>query len=261
MCFCKGREHYRCHVYTLTKIKEGIVFKVLDNIIPKPNGDIKLREMNDGFQIEFINGSVIRIMKISEYAKWHRFNGVIIDSDIITQIAREIILSLEEFGVKDNWKERIYYCPISADDVTESEKYKRSLKYVLERMEMDMQIRNNNFEKEYMYMLNENTYNMPIRTVEKDNSKILVFNALGIPKDDITYNVEFVNKTKKSYLVVKGETDLEYVNYKNGINIREEINTDIYSGYDVGIENGLIFIRLHEIANTRPVLVDYGENK
>ena len=40
--------------------------------------------------------------------------------------------------------------------------------------------------------------------------------------------------------------------------VRMKIDTDIYDGYDVYIENGLVFVRLHEIVNEAPVLKDYG---
>ena len=116
-------------------------------------------------------------------------------------------------------------------------------------------------EKEYECMFISNEYNTPIRTIEKDNNKILVFNALGIPKENIEYKTEFVNKSKESYLVVQGNVELVDLNYENGINIRMRIDTDIYDGYDIYIENGLVFVRLHEIVNEAPVLKDYGINE
>ena len=66
------------------------------------------------------------------------------------------------------------------------------------------------------------------------------------------------DKSKESYLVVQGSVELKDINYENGINIRMKIDTDIYDGYDVYIENGLVFVRLHEIVNEAPVLKDYG---
>lgn len=90
---------------------------------------------------------------------------------------------------------------------------------------------------------------------------ILVFNALGIPRENIDYKTEFVNKSKESYLVVQGNVELKDLNYENGINIRMKIDTDIYDGYDVYIENGLVLVRLHEIVNEAPILKDYGMNK
>ena len=103
-----------------------------------------------------------------------------------------------------------------------------------------------------------NEYNQPIRTIEKDNNKVLVFNALGIPKENIEYKTEFVNKSKETYLTVHGSVELADLNYENGVNVRMKIDTDIYDGYDVIIENGLVFVRLHEIVNEAPVLKDYG---
>ena len=158
--------------------------------------------------------------------------------------------------------ERIYTVGISKDDIEKSKKYitrgLRSNRVIVD----DLFFMNEKlFEKEYECMFISNEYNAPIRTIEKDNNKILVFNALGIPRENIEYKTEFVNKSKESYLVIQGSVELKDLNYENGINIRMKIDTDIYDGYDVYIENGLVFVRLHEIVNEAPVLKDYGMNE
>ena len=84
------------------------------------------------------------------------------------------------------------------------------------------------------------------------------FNALGIPRENIEYKTEFVNKSKESYLVIQGKVELKDINYENGINICVRIDTDIYDGYEVKIKDGLIRVVLHEIKNEAPVLKDYG---
>ena len=77
-------------------------------------------------------------------------------------------------------------------------------------------------------------------------------------KDMITYETEFVNKTKQTYLNIKGEFKREIIGFENDINVHLRIDTDIYDGYEVHIEDGLVTVILHEIKNEAPVLKDYG---
>ena len=120
-----------------------------------------------------------------------------------------------------------------------------------------------NYEIKFMMYFDENThevmtYDAPVVTKEVNNDKVMLYEAWGIPKDMITYETEFVNKSKETYLTVQGSVDLADLNYENGINVRMKIDTDVYDGDDVIIEIGLVFIRLHEIVNEAPVLKDYG---
>ena len=101
-------------------------------------------------------------------------------------------------------------------------------------------------------------YDSAYITKEINNDKIMLFLAMGIPKENITYETEFINKTKQTYLNIKGEFKDEVIGFNNNINIHLRIDTDIYDGYDVFIDNGLVFVRLHEIINEAPVLKDYG---
>ena len=289
MRFCETEYKYRCGVYVTSKVKRDIVVQVISNIIPQINKD-DIRIVNRSYEscVEYKNGSCIQVLSPSEMNRGCRFNGVIVEDEIsnerISQIILPCLMSLRletgSFSHDDNPRLREYYCHIGSDDVIKSERQK-SLLYVLSssysdrkhgdnldsmlefiRFIQNREVNNSiKFEKEYMCMWNENNYNTPIRTTEKDNCKILVFNALGIPKERISYRTEFVNKSKELYLLVKGEVDFDEYDYKNGINIREKINTDIYDGYEITIGDGLIVIKLHEILNEKPVLVDYGENK
>ena len=173
---------------------------------------------------------------------------------------KPMIIGFEKYEDFKEVDKRIFTVSINMDDIYESEKHKQIYPNDLEVEKMLQEQRKmlNNFEKENECMFISNEYNTTIRTIEKDNSKILVFNALGIPRENIEYKAEFVNKSKESYLVVQGSVELKDINYENGINIRMKIDTDIYDGYDVYIENGLVFVRLHEIVNEAPVLKDYG---
>ena len=267
MNFCENKEKYKCGIYVENPERIKIVANVISNLLPVPNRNIELKMNRYDAGARWQNGSIIRIINASENVRGQRFNGVIIDNDIDNRIVSCVIMPtirpIRVFNEEtDNeMYERIYTVGISKDDIEKSKKYitrgLRSNRVIVD----DLFFMNEKlFEKEYECMFISNEYNAPIRTIEKDNNKILVFNALGIPRENIEYKTEFVNKSKESYLVVHGSVELKDLNYENGINIRMKIDTDIYDGYDVYIENGLVFVRLHEIVNEAPILKDYGIN-
>ena len=268
MNFCENKEKYKCGIYVENPERIKIVANVISNLLPVPNRNIELKMNRYDAGARWQNGSIIRIINASENVRGQRFNGVIIDNDIDNRIVSCVIMPtirpIRVFNEETDKEmyERIYTVGISKDDIEKSKKYitrgLRSNRVIVD----DLFFMNEKlFEKEYECMFISNEYNAPIRTIEKDNNKILVFNALGIPRENIEYKTEFVNKSKESYLVVHGSVELKDLNYENGINIRMKIDTDIYDGYDVYIENGLVFVRLHEIVNEAPILKDYGMNE
>ena len=268
MDICENKEKYKCGIYVENPERIKIVANVISNLLPVPNRNIELKMNRYDAGARWQNGSIIRIINASENVRGQRFNGVIIDNDIDNRIVSCVIMPtirpIRVFNEETDKEmyERIYTVGISKDDIEKSKKYitrgLRSNRVIVD----DLFFMNEKlFEKEYECMFISNEYNAPIRTIEKDNNKILVFNALGIPRENIEYKTEFVNKSKESYLVVHGSVELKDLNYENGINIRMKIDTDIYDGYDIYIENGLIFVRLHEIVNEAPVLKDYGMNE
>lgn len=279
MRFCEREYNYKCGIYITTEANKDIVMKVIDNMLPAIGREVEIRNSQCESSVRYPNGNIIRIVRANSGARGQRFNGVIIDSNVHQECINTIILPcLMPLKLEDgtyNPRLREFHCHISREDVIESEKYRhliyatssgylnKSQRDILDSLSYWMQFKNNNyikFEKEYKGMWIATEYNQPIRTIEKDNNKILVFNALGIPKENIEYKTEFVNKSKETYLTVQGSVDLTDLNYENGINVRMKIDTDVYDGYDVIIENGLVFIRLHEIVNEAPVLKDYGAN-
>ena len=276
MNFCKNHERYKCGVYVKHPDKKKIVMEVISNLLPSPtpNREVRLIMSLGVAEARYSNGSVIKIIGGNDSARAQRLNGVIIDNDLDNEITdciimptlKPMIIDFEKYEDFNEVDKRIFTVSINMDDIYESEKYKQIYPNDLEVEKMLQEQRkmlNNIYynEKEYEFMFINNEYNTAIRTIEKDNNKILVFNALGIPRENIEYKTEFVNKSKESYLVVQGSVELKDLNYENGINIRMKIDTDIYDGYDVYIENGLVFIRLHEIVNEAPVLKDYGMNE
>ena len=278
MHFCEREHNYKCGVYITTEDNRDIVMKVINNLLPVVGREVEIRNNSCESFIRYPNGNMIRIVRANSSARGQRFNGVIIDSNIHQEVINTIILPCLTplrlangmYSGSDNPRHREYHCYISKDDLFESEKYKQFSLNESEMIEMleeqrrmlyNVHFKNGEyikFEKEYMGMWISNEYNTPIKTIEKENHKILLFNALGIPKESVDYRTEFVNKSKETYLIVQGNIELADLDYKNKINIRMKIDTDIYDGYDVIIENGLVFVRLHEIVNEAPVLKDYG---
>ena len=102
------------------------------------------------------------------------------------------------------------------------------------------------------------SYDDPVVEKELNGTKVLLYEAWGIPKGLIEYSTEFINKTKQTYLNIKGEYRMDEIGFENDINVHLEINMKIYDGYEVQIEDGLIIVTLHEIKNEPPVLKDYG---
>lgn len=265
--FCQYNEKYKCGIFVKNSERIKIVTEVISYLIQNPSGVIELKKNKCDALVTFRNGSLIRVIVANDGVRGYRWNGLIIDSDISQEIIntiilpRLILLKLEngQFSNNDNPKDRVYYCSINEDDKNNNQLLYVSSTY--NKYQNCIKFGNGNsisFEKEYECMFFNNEYNTAIRTIEKDNNKILVFNALGIPKENIEYKTEFINKSKESYLVIQGKVELKDINYENGINVCVRIDTNIYDGYEVKIEDGLITVILHEIINEVPLLKDYG---
>lgn len=100
-------------------------------------------------------------------------------------------------------------------------------------------------------------YTAAFRTAQAGTYKIYIYNALGIPKKNINYKTEFINRTKQTYLNIKGE--YKDIGFENKIKVHLFINTDIYNKYEVQFQDGLIFVVLHEIINKKPILTDVSK--
>lgn len=270
MNLCKEMSGYSCGVFVNSKKHMDIVRDVLSNIIERPNRNISLQ---DGFipEAKWKNGSILKIIIPNENVRGRRFSGLIIDNEIEKEVVdcyiMPFIVMAHDFKTgKDDGcikttrgKADIFTVSVSQDDIEKSKRY------------ITRGLRNNNimvddlffmnkklFEKEYKCMFYENDYDRPVVEKEVNNDKVLLYEAWGIPKDMITYETEFVNKTKQTYLNIKGEFKNEIIGFENDINVHLRIDTDIYDGYEVHIENGLVTVMLHEIKNEAPVLKDYG---
>lgn len=218
------------------------------------------------------NGNCIEVLPVNDSVRGHRFNGVIIENEIEKDIINSLIMpylmvridstghKIEEFN---NVKERIFTVDISKSDVIESKN--RSI-YISTGWHRGL--RNSNifiddlceesFKKEYTCMFNNHT--AAFRVAQVGTDKIYIYNAIGIPKENIKYETEFVNRTKETYLNIKGEHKVEGIGFENEIDVHLLIDTNVYDKYEVDFHDGLILVFLHEIINEKPVLEDVSKN-
>lgn len=219
------------------------------------------------------NGNCIEVLPVNDSVRGHRFNGVIIENEIERDIVNSLIMpylmvridssghKIEEFN---NVKERIFTVDISKSDVIESKN--RSI-YISTGWRRGL--RNSNifiddlceesFKKEYMCMFDNHT--AAFRVAQVGTDKIYIYNAIGIPKENIKYETEFVNRTKETYLNIKGAHKVEGIGFENEIDVHLLIDTNVYDKYEVDFHDGLIFVFLHEIINEKPVLEDVSGEK
>lgn len=269
--FCNQYTRYKCGVFVRTKAQREIVMKCISNLLLDLS-NIQLRNYEWKLGCYWNNGNCIEVLPVNDSVRGHRFNGVIIENEIERDIVNSLIMpylmvridssghKIEEFN---NVKERIFTVDISKNDVIESKN--RSI-YISTGWRRGL--RNSNifiddlceesFKKEYICMFNNHT--AAFRVAQVGTDKIYIYNAIGIPKENIKYETEFVNRTKETYLNIKGEHKVEDIGFENEIDVHLLIDTDVYDKYEVDFYDGLVFVFLHEIINKKPVLEDVSKN-
>lgn len=270
--FCNQYTKYKCGVFVRTKAQCKIVMKCISNLLlDRRNTQLKNYAWKLGCY--WNNGNCIEVLPVNDSVRGHRFNGVIIENEIERDIINSLIMpylmvridssghKIEEFN---NVKERIFTVDISKSDVIESKN--RSI-YISTGWRRGLRNSNifiddlceENFKKEYTCMFNN--YTAAYRIAQVGTDKIYIYNATGIPKENIKYETEFVNRTKETYLNIKGEHKVEDIGLENEINVHLFIDTDVYDKYEVEFHDGLIIVVLHEIINDKPVLEDVSSEK
>lgn len=270
--FCNQYTKYKCGVFVRTKAQCEIVMKCISNLL-LDRRNTQLRNYAWKLGCYWNNGNCIEVLPVNDSVRGHRFNGVIIENEIEKDIVNSLIMpylmvridstghKIEEFN---NVKERIFTVDISKSDVIESKN--RSIYISTGRRRG---LRNSNIfiddlceeslKKEYICMFNNHTAAFRVAQVGAD--KIYIYNAIGIPKENIKYETEFVNRTKETYLNIKGEHKVEGIGFENEIDVHLLIDTDVYDKYEVDFHDGLVFVFLHEIINEKPVLEDVSSEK
>ncbi len=269
--FCNQYTKYKCGVFVRTKAQREIVMKCISNLLLDLS-NIQLRNYEWKLGCYWNNGNCIEVLPVNDSVRGHRFNGVIIENEIERDVVNSLIMpylmvridstghKIEEFN---NVKERIFTVDISKSDIIES---KNCSIYISTGWHRGL--RNSNifiddlceesFKKEYTCMFNNHT--AAFRVAQVGTDKIYIYNAIGIPKENIKYETEFINRTKETYLNIKGEYKAEDIEFENKIDVHLLIDTDVYDKYEVWFHDGLVLVFLHEIINKKPVLEDVSKN-
>ena len=269
--FCNQFTRYKCGVFVRTKEQRDIVMKCISNLLLDLS-NTQLRNYTWKIGCYWNNGNCIEVLPVNDSVRGHRFNGVIIENEIERDIVNSLIMpylmvridstghKIEEFN---NVKERIFTVDISESDVIESKStgwQKNMLRRAVRVSSMfidDLNVKS--FKKEDTCMLNNHT--AAFRVAQVGTDKIYIYNAIGIPKENIKYETEFINRTKETYLNIKGEHKVEGIGFENEIDVHLLIDTNVYDKYEVDFHDGLVFVFLHEIINEKPVLVDVSSEK
>lgn len=285
MELCERERIYKCGVYVTSQFKKDVVMKVISNLFPVLNREVEIRNNRCEAFVKFPNGNFIRIVLANNNARGQRFNGIIIDSmvnkntvdTVITPCLKPLLDENNRYDINDVPLKRMYFCNINSDDIVESahrailyvasargnEKSQKQLKYIMDSMANDLNIRSVNydeniFEKEYecMFYEYENEYDHPIVDKDLNGQRVLLYEAWGIPAEKITYSKEFINKTRRTYLDICGQYSIEDIGFENDLNVHLLIDTNTYDGFEVSVKDGMVKVVLHEIENEEPVLRD-----
>lgn len=280
---CEEHLNYKCGIFVSDKEQYEIALKVISNLLSGYGNVYCSKSKYEAFAKWMNNGSIIKIIYPNEYARGSRYSGAIISNSLDREIVNTLVMphlidyrnfrtGIEEFlGIEDDLgdiKERIFTVDITPEDADKS-KYNydiyKSLGISQEAVdaiiEQWMKLANKiNINDENMedYVVMGNEYTAPYLKKQNGTGKIYIYKAEGIPRENIEYETEFVNRTKETYLNITGEETIEALDFHNKINVHLFIDTDIYDGYEVHIMNGLVHVILHEIINEQPVLKDMG---
>ena len=245
---CGLYEEYRVGIFVENSHKQEELSEILQRIIfVYSYADIRKTQRET--LITFKNGSFIKIKDIQANCRGQRFNMIIEDASISYEISRTIIRPMIKcYPVNDT--KRIEAIQYYADF---SNIWKSLLEYRKEYINMAPY-----YTSTLTGTINTSltSYTTPLATINKDNKRILLYRATGI--DTFEYEKEFVNRTKETFLNIKGECDWYDGAYKNSVNIHLAINTDVYNGYEVAWESGILVVTLYEIVNKEPEFKEIG---
>lgn len=83
----------------------------------------------------------------------------------------------------------------------------------------------------------------PYEIVRQDDKSTIVFNALGLSKDNITVNLDKSRGT--DYLVISGEQKNEVTNKTYSVNGRFSIDANEVKNIDWKIQDGLLYVNIY----------------
>ena len=204
------------------------------------------RKMRDETLITFSNGSYIKLKVARENARGHRFNMIIEDDMIEYTVSRTIIQPmLRHWIAADSTLEiKPEYLRGDFGDIWKSFKEYRD-----QEGENNMETLAGTLGCGTLTLSGE-THAYPFKVFEENNTKVLFYNAIGI--SEFEYGTEFVNRTKETYLNIKGECNWADGKYKNSVDVHLKIDTGVYDRYEVTWDDGILAVTLFEIINEAP---------
>lgn len=199
--------------------------------------------------INFFNGSHIDIIRIANNDDFRgkRAHYALVDKDIPRTIYGTRILPM----IKNyEWQ------PIIAPAICDFNNLLEDFDKYQEDINMTATTASATIFAQAFWDCKANKYDEPFKTFEKDCKKHLLYKIPGIY--ELTYTKEFVNKTKETFLNIKGEREIPELEYKNSVDIHLKIDTDLYNSYEVHHTEGILVVTLHEIINAEPTFEEYN---
>jgi HSP20 family molecular chaperone IbpA len=80
----------------------------------------------------------------------------------------------------------------------------------------------------------------PYEIVRKESQSIIVFNALGLGKDNVTVTIDKLKGTE--YLLISGEQKNEITNKTYSVNGRFVVDSSSIKGIDWKVQDGLLYV-------------------
>ena len=90
----------------------------------------------------------------------------------------------------------------------------------------------------------------PYEIVRKDKECVIVFNALGISKDNIS--VDFDKYRNTDYLVISGEEKNEVTNKTYSVNGRFSVDANKIKNIEWKVQDGLLYVHVYFKQAERP---------
>lgn len=114
------------------------------------------------------------------------------------------------------------------------------------------------WDRDY-YSFHRNIKDMyPYEIVRKDNQSIIVFNALGLSKDNIKVTFDKVRGT--DYLLINGEQKNEVTNKTYSVNGRFLIDVNEVKNIDWKVKDGLLYVNVYFKESEKPKIeIQYKE--
>ena len=263
--FCQDNPYYKCGIFISSLDKKEYIANSLKLVLDERE-NYKIKETKSQMIIEFNNCSNIKVIPISDSARGCRFNGIIIDNEIPKTIIDNIILGTlihkalaysKTFEECEIPSEKVYITSIRVLKPDELNFIKTQI--IFKKLKKEYKEIKNMCITEYESYFKKDEFDKPVVDKINNGNRILIYEIMGIPKNNIEYYTEFIARAKEMYLNIKGEGTCLGDVFKNDINVHLKIDTNIYDRYEVFFENGLMIVTLYEIECEPPKFTEINE--